>query len=59
MTAIAATVQAFFTEYLITQHQVSGHTLAAYRDVVRMLLSFTANAPGSPATGLISPIWTR
>ena len=46
MTAIAATVQAFFTEYLITQRQVSGHTIAAYRDVVRMLLSFTAKRTG-------------
>jgi len=42
MTAIAATVQAFFTERLITQRQASPHTIAAYRDVMRMLLSFTA-----------------
>lgn len=46
MTAIAATVQAFFTERLITQRQASPHTIAAYRDVVRMLLSFTATRTG-------------
>ena len=46
MTAIATTVQAFFTERLITQRQASPHTIAAYRDVVRMLLSFTATRTG-------------
>jgi site-specific recombinase XerD len=48
MTAIAATVQAFFTERLIQQRQASPHTIAAYRDVVRMLLSFTAQRTATP-----------
>lgn len=42
MTAIAATVQAFFTERLIGQRQASPHTIAAYRDTMRLLLAFTA-----------------
>lgn len=46
MTAIATTVQAFFTERLITQRQASPHTIAAYRDVIRMLVSFTAKRTG-------------
>ncbi|MGH4007837.1 MAG: tyrosine-type recombinase/integrase [Pseudonocardiaceae bacterium] len=46
MTAIAATMQAYFTERLITQRQASPHTIAAYRDVMRMLLSFTATRTG-------------
>ena len=32
MTAVAATVQAFFTERLIGQRRASPHTIAAYRD---------------------------
>jgi integrase/recombinase XerD len=42
MTAITGTVQAFFTERLIGQRQASPHTIAAYRDTVRLLLAFTA-----------------
>jgi integrase/recombinase XerD len=48
MTAIAVTVQAFFTERLIQQRQASPHTIAAYRDVVRMLLTFTAQRTTTP-----------
>jgi integrase/recombinase XerD len=40
MTAIVTTVQAFFTDRLISQRQASPHTVAAYRDTVRMLLQF-------------------
>lgn len=48
MTAIAATVQAFFTERLIQQRQASPHTVAAYRDVVRMLLCFATEQTRIP-----------
>ena len=34
MTAIAATMQAFFTERLISQRRASPHTIAAYRDLL-------------------------
>ena len=35
MSALAPTLQAFFTERLIRQRQVSGHTIASYRDTLR------------------------
>jgi site-specific recombinase XerD len=42
VTAAAATVQAFFTERLTRQRRASPHTIAAYRDTLRLLLSFAA-----------------
>jgi site-specific recombinase XerD len=42
MTAITGTIQAFFTQRLIDQRQASPHTIAAYRDTLRMLFAFTA-----------------
>ena len=42
MTALATTLQAFFTDRLIRQRQVSPHTLAAYRDTLRLLLVFAS-----------------
>jgi integrase/recombinase XerD len=48
MTAIAATMQAFFTERLIGQRRASPHTIAAYRDTLRLLLGFTAARTGTP-----------
>lgn len=42
MTALAPTLQAFFTERLIRQRQASLHTLAAYRDTLRLLLIFAS-----------------
>jgi integrase/recombinase XerD len=42
VTAIAATMQAFFTERLIAQRRASPHTIAAYRDTWRLLLGFAA-----------------
>jgi site-specific recombinase XerD len=40
MTALASTLQAFFTDRLIGQRQASAHTVAAYRDTFRLLLCF-------------------
>jgi site-specific recombinase XerD len=37
VTALAPTLQAFFTERLIRQRQASAHTIAAYRDTWRLL----------------------
>jgi integrase/recombinase XerD len=47
VTAIAATVQAFFTERLAAQRRASPHTIAAYRDTLRMLLGFAAERAGT------------
>lgn len=42
MSALALTLQAFFTERLIGQRRVSPNTIAAYRDTLRLLLAFAA-----------------
>lgn len=47
MTAVAGTVQAFFTERLIGQRRASPHTVAAYRDAIRLLLNFSAQRTGA------------
>lgn len=46
MSAIAPTLQGFFTERLIQQRQVSTHTIAAYRDTLRLLLTFASERTG-------------
>src|SRR5664279_4520040 len=46
MTALAASLQAFFTQRLIQQRRASPHTIAAYRDTLRMLLIFTSPGAG-------------
>lgn len=48
MTALAPTLQAFFTQRLIGQRQASPHTVAAYRDTWRMLLRFAAERTATP-----------
>jgi integrase/recombinase XerD len=52
VTALAPTLQAFFTERLIRQRRASGHTVAAYRDTWRMLLAFAARRAGTPPSRL-------
>lgn len=46
MSALAPTLQTFFTDYLTRQRKASPHTTAAYRDAVRLLLAFTAKRTG-------------
>ena len=55
MTAVAGTVQAFFTERLIGQRRASPHTVAAYRDAIRLLLNFSAERTGALPSGSTSP----
>ena len=59
MTAIAATVQAFFTERLQSQRQASPRTITAYRDTIRMLLAFTSSKTGKRCHRWNSPTSTR
>ncbi len=40
MSAVAPTLEAFFTERLMNQRQSSAHTVSAYRDTFRLLLCF-------------------
>jgi GntR family transcriptional regulator len=46
VTALAPTLQAFFTSRLIGQRGASEHTVAAYRDIWRLLLGFAAQRTG-------------
>lgn len=42
MSALAPTLEGFFTERLIGQRRASPHTVAAYRDTMRLLLTYAA-----------------
>jgi integrase/recombinase XerD len=46
MSLLAPTLQAFFTDRLITQRDVSPSTVAAYRDTFRLLLTFVEQHTG-------------
>jgi integrase/recombinase XerD len=46
MSALAPTLQAFFTDRLIRQRHVSDNTVAAYRDTLRLLLGYAATTTG-------------
>jgi integrase/recombinase XerD len=46
MTALAPTLEAFFTDRLGRQRQASPHTVSAYRDTFRLLVRFTRQATG-------------
>ena len=46
MTLLAPTLQAWFTDRLLTQRNASPHTIAAYRDTLRLLLTFAQQQTG-------------
>lgn len=48
MSAIAPTRQAFCTDRLIRQRHASDHTIAAYRDTMRLLLHYVTARTGVP-----------
>ncbi len=52
MSAIAPTLQAFFTERLVRQRQASPHTVTAYRDTMRLLVRFAAERLGTAPSKL-------
>ena len=52
MTTFAPTVEGFFAERLIAQRQVSGRTVIAYRDTVRMLLAWAEQQTGKSPSQL-------
>jgi site-specific recombinase XerD len=52
VSALAPTLEAFFTERLIRQRQVSSNTIAAYRDTLRLLLGFAAERTGKEPSEL-------
>jgi site-specific recombinase XerD len=52
MTLIAATLQGFFTDRLVLQRQASPRTIAAYRDSVKLLLTFVHQHTGKTVASL-------
>lgn len=52
MTALAPTLQAFFTDRLMNQRHASRHTIAAYRDTFRLLLAFACDHTGTAPSAL-------
>ena len=52
MSLLAPTLQAFFTDRLMTQRDASPRTIAAYRDTFRLLLGFTARQLGKQPSEL-------
>ena len=52
MSALAPTLQAFFTDRLVRQRQASPQTIAAYRDTLRLLLAFAADRTGNVPSAL-------
>ena len=52
MSALAPTLEAFFTDRLMQQRLASPHTVAAYRDTFRLLLAFVHERIGKPPCSL-------
>jgi integrase/recombinase XerD len=52
MTVIVTTLQAFFTDRLARQRQASPHTVASYRDALRLLLVFASERHGKEPSKL-------
>ena len=46
MTALAPTLEAFFTDRLVRQQRASPNTVAAYRDSFRLLLAYLQDCTG-------------
>ena len=52
MSPIAPTLQAFFTDRLTKQRQVSPRTIASYRDSLRLLIGFAHECTGTAPSRL-------
>jgi site-specific recombinase XerD len=52
MSTLAPTLEAFFTERLLSQRRASPHTVAAYRDAFCLLLGFAQRETGKTASEL-------
>ena len=48
MSALAPSLEAYFTDRLIRQRRVSPHTIASYRDTFRLLLGYIHRTTGTP-----------
>jgi site-specific recombinase XerD len=52
VSALAPTLQAFFTDRLVRERHASAQTIAAYRDTWRLLLGFASRRAGRPPSDL-------
>ena len=52
MSALAPTLERFFTQRLLSERRVSPNTVAAYRDTFRLLLAFVAETIGTARSHL-------
>jgi integrase/recombinase XerD len=52
MSSLPPTLQAFFCDRLAAQRQASPHTIAAYRDAIKMLIVFAAQRGGKQPSDL-------
>jgi len=52
MSALAPTLQGFFTERMLTQRRASPNTVASYRDTFRLLLAFAQQRTGKTPSKL-------
>ena len=52
MTALAPTLEAFFSDRLIKQRGSGPNTIAAYRDTFRLLIAYTTNHTNTSASDL-------
>jgi site-specific recombinase XerD len=52
MSALAPTLQAFFTERLLRQRHASPQTVAAYRDSLKLLVDFASHQTRKPPSQL-------
>ena len=52
MSALAPTLQTFFSDRLIGQRRASPHTIAAYRDTLKLLIAFAAQRTGREPSAL-------
>ena len=59
MSALAPTLQAYFTDRLIGQRGASPNTIAAYKLTFRLLLAFAAERTGKAPCAWTSPTSTR
>ena len=57
MTLIAPTLQAFFTDRLLQQRQASPQTITAYRDTLRLLLTFVHQRTGKMPPSSTGTTW--
>lgn len=52
MSPVAPTLEAFFTDRLMTQKNASPHTIASYRDCLKLLLAYVQQTTGVPPSKL-------